>query len=326
MSDKSNKRYSEIHRTASGSNGVERFNQVLQKRYAMVSLDLIGDQIITGISIGGRLFLIAVGLSLIFGVLEILNFAHGALYMIGAYAVITVIENAIGNFWLGVIAAGIAVGVVGVIMEAGFIRRVYDRDHLDQLLLTFAFVLMLTDGIRIVFGSGSHVINPPEGLRFTIPLGQNFAIPSYRAFVILMAIVAMGALLLVLRTTNIGRVVRATSTDRDMAQLLGINVPRLYTGVFFAGCVLAGIGGAFAAPLQSVTPELGNQVIINAFVVVVIGGLGSFTGAFVGAMIIGLLIALGSLVVAGAGQLFPFLAMIIVLLLRPQGLFGEAEA
>lgn len=292
----------------------------------MVSLDLIGDQIITGISIGGRLFLIAVGLSLIFGVLEILNFAHGALYMIGAYAVITIIENAIGNFWLGVIAAGIAVGVVGVIMEAGFIRRVYDRDHLDQLLLTFAFVLMLTDGIRIVFGSGSHVINPPEGLRFTIPLGQNFAIPSYRAFVILMAIVAMGALLLVLRTTNIGRVVRATSTDRDMAQLLGINVPRLYTGVFFAGCVLAGIGGAFAAPLQSVTPELGNQVIINAFVVVVIGGLGSFTGAFVGAMIIGLLIALGSLVVAGAGQLFPFLAMIIVLLLRPQGLFGEAEA
>ncbi len=291
----------------------------------MASLGLIGDQIITGISIGGRLFLIAVGLSLIFGVLEILNFAHGALYMIGAYAVITVIENAIGNFWLGVIVAGIAVGIVGVIMEAGFIRRVYDRDHLDQLLLTFAFVLMLTDGIRIVFGSGSHVINPPGGLRFTIPLGQNFSIPAYRAFVILMAIIAMGVLLAVLRTTNIGRVVRATSTDRDMAQLLGINVPRLYTGVFFAGSLLAGIGGAFAAPLQSVTPELGNQVIINAFVVVVIGGLGSFTGAFVGAMVIGLLISLGSLVVAGAGQLFPFLAMIIVLLLRPQGLFGEAE-
>ena len=291
----------------------------------MASLDLIGDQIITGISIGGRLFLIAVGLSLIFGVLEILNFAHGALYMIGAYAVITIIENAIGNFWLGVVVAGVAVGVVGVIMEAGFIRRVYDRDHLDQLLLTFAFVLIITDGMRIVFGSGSHVINPPNGLGFTIPLGQNFAIPAYRAFVILMAIVAMVALLVVLRTTNIGRVVRATSTDRDMAQLLGINVPRLYTGVFFAGSVLAGIGGAFAAPLQSVTPELGNQVIINAFVVVVIGGLGSFTGAFVGAMIIGLLIAVGSLVVAGAGQLFPFLAMIIVLLARPQGLFGEAE-
>ena len=325
MSESSESDSFENSKTAEGCYRVERFNQVLQKRYAMASLDLIGDQIITGISIGGRLFLIAVGLSLIFGVLEILNFAHGALYMIGAYAVITIIENAIGNFWVGVIAAGIAVGIVGVIMEAGFIRRVYDRDHLDQLLLTFAFVLMLTDGIRIVFGSGSHVINPPGGLRFTIALGPNFAIPAYRAFVILMAIVAMAALLVVLRTTNIGRVVRATSTDRDMAQLLGINVPRLYTGVFFAGCVLAGIGGAFAAPLQSVTPELGNQVIINAFVVVVIGGLGSFVGAFVGAMIIGLLIALGSLVVAGAGQLFPFLAMIIVLLLRPQGLFGEAE-
>lgn len=292
----------------------------------MVSFNLIGDQIITGISIGGRLFLVAVGLSLIFGVLEILNFAHGALYMIGAYAVITIIENAIGNFWVGVIVAGIAVGIVGVIMEAGFIRRIYDRDHLDQLLLTFAFVLILTDGIRIIFGSGSHVINPPDGLGFTIPLSQNFSIPAYRAFVILMAIIAMVALLGVLRTTNIGRVVRATSTDRDMAQLLGINVPRLYTGVFFAGSVLAGIGGAFAAPLQSVTPELGNQVVINAFVVVVIGGLGSFTGAFVGAMIIGLLIALGTIVVAGAGQLFPFLAMILVLIFRPHGLFGEAEA
>ena len=292
----------------------------------MASLGLIGDQVITGISIGSRLFLIAVGLSLIFGVLEVLNFAHGALYMIGAYAAITAVEGFVGNFWVGVVVAGLVVGIIGAAMEAGFIRRVYDRDHLDQLLLTFAFILILTDGVRIVFGSGSHVINPPASLDGTIQFTQGLAIPTYRAFVILMSVVVMAIMFLVLKRTNIGRVVRATSSDRDMAQLLGINVPLLYTGVFFAGAMLAGIGGAFAAPLQSVTPELGNQVVVNAFVVVVIGGLGSFTGAFVGAMLIGLLIALGSLIVAGAGQLFPFLAMIIVLLWRPEGLFGEAQA
>jgi branched-subunit amino acid ABC-type transport system permease component len=291
----------------------------------MVDVGLVGDQIITGLSIGSRLFLIAIGLSLIFGVLDVLNFAHGSLYMIGAYAAIVAVQNAVGNFWVGVLVAGLVVGLVGVVLEAGFIRRVYDRDHLDQLLLTFAFVLILTDVVRTIFGSGSNVINPPVLLQFTIDFTDGLAIPAYRAFVIVASVAALGLLFLVLRTTNIGRVVRATSSDREMASLLGINVPQLYTGVFFVGSVLAGIGGAFAAPLQAVTPELGNQVIINAFIVVVIGGLGSFTGAFVGAYVIGLLIALGSLVVAGAGQLLPFVAMILVLVFKPQGLFGGAE-
>jgi branched-subunit amino acid ABC-type transport system permease component len=291
----------------------------------MVDVGLVGDQIITGLSIGSRLFLIAIGLSLIFGVLDVLNFAHGSLYMIGAYAAIVAVQNAVGNFWVGVLVAGLVVGLVGVVLEAGFIRRVYDRDHLDQLLLTFAFVLILTDVVRTIFGSGSNVINPPALLQFTIDFTDGLAIPAYRAFVIVASVAALGLLFLVLRTTNIGRVVRATSSDRGMASLLGINVPQLYTGVFFVGSVLAGIGGAFAAPLQAVTPELGNQVIINAFIVVVIGGLGSFTGAFVGAYVIGLLIALGSLVVAGAGQLLPFVAMILVLVFKPQGLFGGAE-
>jgi branched-subunit amino acid ABC-type transport system permease component len=292
----------------------------------MVDIGLVGDQVITGISIGSRLFLVAVGLSLIFGVLEILNFAHGVLFMLGAYVGIVTIESAVGNFWLGVVLAGLAVGVIGVALEMGFIRRIYDRPELDQLLLTFAFVLILTDVVRTVFGSGSRAISEPALLSFTIDFTDSLAIPAYRGFVILMSIVVLAGLFVVLRTTNIGRVVRATSSDRDMAQLLGINVPRLYTGVFFVGCVLAGIGGALAAPLQSVTPELGNQVIINAFIVVVIGGLGSFTGAFVGAYLIGLLIALGSLVIAGAGELFPFIAMILVLLLKPEGLFEGANA
>ncbi|WP_435196803.1 branched-chain amino acid ABC transporter permease [Natronomonas sp. EA1] len=301
----------------------------------MVSSGLIFDQIITGISIGSRLFLVAVGLSLIFGVLEVLNFTHGVMYMIGAYMSVAFVEGltlfgvinipALG-FVPGILAAIIVVGVLGIFIEGVFIRRMYGREELDQLLLTFAFVLILTDLTRFTFGSQSRVINAPAVLEGTIRFTPSLAIPTYRAFVILMSIVVMGALFLVLRQTNIGRVTRATSSDREMASLLGINVPLLYTGVFFVGAALAGFGGALAAPLQSVTPSLGDQVIISAFVVVVIGGLGSFAGAFVGAMLIGLLTALGSLVVSGAGQLFPFIAMILVLVWKPTGLFGGAEA
>ena len=301
----------------------------------MVSQGLIFDQIITGISIGSRLFLVAVGLSLIFGVLEVLNFTHGVLYMFGAYMVIVLVEGlpimgipmpALG-FWAGVVAAAVVVGAIGLLLESVFIRRVYDRDHLDQLLLTFAFVLILTDGIRFLFGSQSKAIDPPAVFQFDVAFTSSLSIPGYRAFVIVVSVVVLVAIFVVLRTTNVGRVVRATSSDRDMARLLGINVPLLYTGVFIVGAALAGIGGAFAAPLQSVTPDLGNQVIINAFVVVVIGGLGSFTGAFVGAYAIGLMIALGTVVgISGAGNLVPFLAMIVVLLLKPEGLFGGAEA
>lgn len=292
----------------------------------MVSVGLVFDQIITGLSIGARLFLIAVGLSLIFGVLDILNFTHGVLYMIGAYIGVVAIKAVSGGFWPGLLAAAIGAGLVGVFIEMGFIRRVYDREPLDQLLLTFAFVLMLTDVVRFIFGTGQSVVSPPALLRFDIDITQSLSLPAYRGFVILMSVVVLAAIFFVLQTTNIGRLVRATSSDRDMAALMGVNVSRLYTIVFFVGAALAGLGGALAAPTQSVTSALGNQVIINAFVIAVIGGLGSFGGAFVGAYLVGISIAVGSIVVAGAGQLVPFVAMIIVLLVKPEGLFGGAEA
>ena len=292
----------------------------------MVSTGLLIDQIITGLSIGSTLFLIAVGLSLIFGVLGVLNFAHGALYMIGAYVVIVAINNSWGGFWVGLVAAMLVVGILGALLESVFIRRVYEREEPDQLLLTFAFVLIIPDVVRFVFGSGSKVVDPPELLRFDLVLASGVSIPGYRAFVILASVVVMGGILLALRTTNFGRLVRATSSDRDMALLLGIDVPNLYTAVFFIGAALAGLGGGFVAPLQSITPSLGNSVIIEAFVVVVIGGLGSFTGAFIGAYLIGLMISVGSIYVAGAGQLLPFLVLIAVLLLKPSGLVGGVEA
>jgi branched-chain amino acid transport system permease protein len=288
----------------------------------LVSAGLLIDQVINGLSIGGWLFLLASGLTLIFGVMEVLNFAHGALFMVGAYVSIEVAQAVPGGFWTGALAAALAVGVVGVIIEMGFLRWIYDRDELDQLLLTFAFVLLITEGIRFIFGSQSQLTPGPEILQGTWVITEGVRLGYYRGFLILASVLVLGGILLALRTTNFGRLVRATSSDRDMALLLGINVPRLYTAVFLIGTALAGLGGALYAPVTSVDPALGNSVIINAFVVVVIGGLGSFTGAFVGAYIIGLSIAVGSVFAAGAGQLFPFLALIVVLLVKPEGLVG----
>lgn len=285
----------------------------------MVELPVV--EILTGLSLGSRLFLVALGLSLIFGVLGVLNFAHGALYMIGAYVTISVTQSLVGNFWLAVILGGLSVGLVGMVMEIGFIRRIYDRDELDQLILTFAFVLIIHDLVRAVWGSGSYTMAPPVALDRTVQIaGASFFL--YRLFVIVAGFVAMVAFWFVLQRTYVGRLIRATSSDRDMAQLLGTNVSRLYTGVFVLGSIIAGVGGALAAPLQAVTPGVGDQVIISAFVIVVIGGLGSFVGAFVGAMFIGLLQSFGTLWIRGADLLLPFVAMIVVLIFRPEGLFG----
>lgn len=293
----------------------------------MVSAGLVVDQVLTGLSIGAQLFLVAIGLSLIFGVMEVLNFAHGALYMIGGYVGVSFVQG-IGiapelGFWPGVIAAIFVVAIVGAVIEMGFIRRLYGRreEILDTLLLTFAFVLVLTDLIRIIYGSGQFTIRPPAGFQGTITIGGPFAMPKYRIFLIFVSVVVLLGLFAVLKFTNIGRLVRATASDRDMARLIGVDVSRLYTGVFFAGCALAGIGGALASPLFATSPAVGNQVIINAFVVVVVAGLGSFVGAFVASYIIGILIAVGSIIVAGAGQLLPFLVMIAILIIKPEGLF-----
>ncbi|RBI62109.1 branched-chain amino acid ABC transporter permease [halophilic archaeon] len=277
--------------------------------------------ILTGLSLGSRLFLLALGLSLIFGVLDVLNFAHGALYMVGAYVTISAATSVLDNFWVAVLAATLAVGVLGAVIEMGIIRRVYDRGQLDQLILTFALVLIISDLTRTIWGAGSYTMAQPELLRFNVSVGGS-PYPAYRLFIIVAGFVAMAAFWYVLQRTYVGQLVRATSNDRDMAAMLGVDVPRLYTAVFFVGSALAGMGGALAAPLQAVTPGMGDQVIIDAFVVVVIGGLGSFVGAFVGAMILGLLRSTGVLVVSGAGLFLPFVAMILVLIFKPQGLFG----
>ncbi|WP_241471227.1 branched-chain amino acid ABC transporter permease [Natrinema salifodinae] len=281
-----------------------------------------GDVVI-GLSLGSRLFLIAVGLSLIFGVLGVLNFAHGAFYMLGAYFALTLSTNLVGNFWLSVVVGALAVGVVGAAIEMATIRPLYERpeSELDQLIVTFGFVLVIHEAVRSVWGSQPYPTPVPELLNFSVSIaGSRFT--AYRLFVIVAAVVVMISLWLFIRKTYFGSLVRGTSSDREMASMLGVDVPRLYTAVFFAGSVLAGLGGALAAPMQSIGPSLGESVIIDAFIIVVIGGLGSLSGAFVGAMFVGLMQSVATQFVEAGSIAVPFLAMVVVLLVKPEGLFG----
>jgi branched-subunit amino acid ABC-type transport system permease component len=289
---------------------------------SLVPLIGIADVVI-GLSLGSRLFLIAVGLSLIFGVLGVLNFAHGGFYMLGAYVTLAVVTSVVDNFWLAAVAGALAVGVVGAVIEFAAIRRLYDRvdADLDQLIVTFGFVLVIHETVRFVWGSGSYSIDPPDVFNFSVTLGGS-TFNAYRLVVIGLAVGVLAALWLFITRTYFGSLVRGTSSDREMAAMLGVDVPRLYTGVFFLGSVLAGLGGALSAPLQSTSPALGDQVIIDAFIVVVIGGLGSMSGAFVGAMLIGMMQSLGPQFISAGSIAIPFLAMVIVLLFRPEGLFG----
>ncbi|ELY48032.1 branched-chain amino acid ABC transporter permease [Natronorubrum bangense] len=280
--------------------------------------------VINGLSLGSRLFLIAVGLSLIFGVLGVLNFAHGAFYMIGAYVALAVTNNLVDNFWLAVIIGATAVGIIGVLIEVSTIRPLYGRleGDLDQLIVTFGFVLIIHEAIRFVWGSQPlSRMDYPAALDFSVSIGGS-TFPAYRLFVIGAAFVVMLGLWVFITKTYFGALVRGTSSDREMASILGVDVPRLYTGVFFLGSFLAGLGGALAAPLQSISPALGDQVIIDAFIIVVIGGLGSLSGAFVGAMFVGMMQAIGPQFMAAGHIAIPFLAMVLVLLFRPEGLFG----
>lgn len=279
--------------------------------------------IVIGLSLGSRLFLIAVGLSLIFGVLGVLNFAHGAFYMIGAYVALAVTNQVIDNFWLAVIVGATAVGVIGALIEVGTIRPIYGRveGELDQLIVTFGFVLVIHEAVRFIWGSQPYSMDAPGALDFSVAIGGS-TFTAYRLFVIGAAVIVMVGLWLFITKTYFGSLVRGTSSDREMASMLGVDVPRLYTGVFFMGSFLAGLGGALAAPLQSISPALGDQVIIDAFIVVVIGGLGSLSGAFIGAMFIGMMQAIGPQFIAAGHIAIPFIAMVLVLLFRPEGLFG----
>jgi branched-subunit amino acid ABC-type transport system permease component len=284
-------------------------------------------QFLNGIIIAMAIYLIASGLSLVFGVLGVLNFAHGSFYMLGAFLVFTVTRHLLktvpGHFWLAVLIVPVLVALVGVAVEMGLLRFIYKADPLYQLLLTYGLVLMISDAVKLVWGAQNLSVLRPRGFEGSVALfGHQF--PSYNVWIVLpFSILTMIGLYVFLNHTNFGRIVRAATQDREMVGALGINVRLLYTTVFALGSWLGGLGGVIAAPMGAIYPGMDFDVIIDAFIVVVIGGLGSMAGTVLGALIFGLLRSFGILFVPQFETLFIFLLMAVVLIVRPQGLLGR---
>jgi branched-chain amino acid transport system permease protein len=281
--------------------------------------------LLNSLEIGLLLFVIAVGLNIVFGVLNVINFAHGGLYMLGAYFTYTVVAYLGLPFWPALVLAPLAVAAIAVALERIVLRQVYGRDVSDSLLVTFALLLVIDDAVRVAWGSGIHVVSPPPSLRGTVDV-FGITYPVYSFFVMGAALVAMLALWLFFVRTRAGRIVRAAAIDRRMAEGLGIDVPRVITGVFALGAWMAGAAGVVAAPIRAIAPGMGDRVIIDAFIVVVIGGLGSFPGTLLGALVLGLVYGFGGRYLPQVNLVLPYLGMALVLLLRPRGLMGKGAA
>jgi branched-chain amino acid transport system permease protein len=277
---------------------------------------------LAGLSTGMFIWLVASGLTLIFGVLGVLNFAHGSFYMLGAYCCFTVLRFTGEHFWLGLILGPLLVGVVGLVIERFFIRYVYHLALPYQLLLTFAFVLLFDDLVKILWGAGSIGSPVVPGLSGSIPIaGRPF--PVYNLFIIGVGPLSALGMWILLERTWWGRIIRAAASDREMAAAIGVRVPALYTAVFAIGTWLGALGGGLAVPYVGLlTPGMGETVIIDAFVVAVIGGMGSLKGAFLGALLIGLLSSFGIRFIPTFDMFLTFILMAAILLWRPQGLFG----
>jgi len=281
--------------------------------------------ILAGISAGMFIWLVASGLTLVFGVLRVLNFAHGSFYMLGAYVCYTVLKAMGGNFWLGLLLGPLIVALVGYAMERFLLRYVYHLELAYQLLLTFAMVLIFDDAVKMIWGAGSTSSPAVPGLSGSVSiLDRRF--PVYNLFIIAVGpLVALG-LYALLEKTWWGRIIRAASSDREMASAIGVKVPTLYTAVFMFGAWLSAMGGALAVPYVGLlTTGMGETIIIEAFVVVVIGGLGSLKGAFLGSLVIGLLSSFGTRYIPMLDMFLTFILMAVVLLWRPQGFFAEGS-
>jgi len=277
-------------------------------------------QVFNGLALGALLALISSGLTIIYGTLGVLNLAHGAMFMIGGYAGY-VAYGYTGSFVVAVIAGSLFVGILGVLIERVIIRHFYNRPHEDQLLVTFGLSIVFVELIRFMFGSQSQIVPPPPLFAGITSLGFLFY-PTYRLAVVGIIAVALTALFLVLYRTRIGLIVRAGIEDSVMVDALGINVYRVFMIVFGIGAMAAGFAGIVNAPVVSLSPDMGEAILVQTFVVVVIGGVGSFPGAVVGGLIAGEIISLTSMVNPGYAYVMLFAAMTLVLLVRPRGLFG----
>ena len=298
---------------------------------------LLIEQVLNGLQFGTMLFLMAAGLTLVFGVMGLINLAHGSLYMVGAFAAATA-AAATGNFLLALVAALAAAALAGALVEILVLRRLYRRDHLDQVLATFALILIFSEGTRSIFGSFPLYLDVPAFLSGTVRIGT-LSYPLYRLAIIVVGIVTAVKLWFLINRTRLGVQIRAGEADREMIAALGIDIARLYTVVFALGAALAGLAGAMIGPIQSVQVGMGEPVLIMAFVVVVIGGIGSIKGALVGAILVGLTDTLGRFlfpVLLGAvtdpasataigsalASMSIYILMALILIWRPTGLMG----
>jgi branched-chain amino acid transport system permease protein len=272
--------------------------------------------------IGMLLFLVAAGVSLIFGVLKVINFAHGSFYMLGAYVAFTLM-GLTKSFWAALILAPLVVGALGFLVERFLIRRLYGRSPDDPLLLTFGLSLAMVEGAKLVWGKIGLQVDPPKLLAAPVDLGfMNF--PIYRLFVIAVTAVVLLALWLFLEKTNVGLIIRAGSRDALMVRALGLDLNRVWLLVFGIGIGMAGLAGVLAGPMRGVYAEMGVEIIIDSFVVVVVGGMGSLAGAIVAGLILGEIVSLTTFFAPKLAELVIFIVMAVVLLVRPSGLFGEA--
>ncbi len=282
-------------------------------------LEILLSQIVSGLVVGGLYVLIAIGLSIIFGLLGIVNFAHGAFFTLGAYFALTLYQF-LG--WPAVILAPILVGAVGMIAEQLLIRRLYDKEPLISLIVTFALALLIEASVRLIYGGIGQPFSPPPFLSGFLIWGP-ILITQYRIAILATTAVLLLLLWLFLEKTSFGRILRAGSRDPEMVGLLGINLPRVLTWVFGLGCAIAGIAGVLAAPLWTITPSMATNAIMPAFVVVAIGGLGSFAGAVIAGLMVGVVIALTIQFYPTASGAVMYVFMALMLLLRPRGLLGE---
>ena len=282
-------------------------------------------QFMGGLTAAMFLFLIASGLSLIFGVLRVLNFAHGSFYMLGAYIawqVVHWVQPTGAAFWLAALGAALGIAILGGVIERLLFRFLYGREELYQLLFTYALVLILGDAAKFTWGTDQLSVSRPAILDggFEV-LGAT--VPYYNLFIIIIGpLIALGVYLMLTRT-GLGRMVRAAALDREMLDALGANVGWLYTGMFMLSAALAGLAGALVTPIQSIVPGMDVEIIVQAFIVVVIGGLGSFWGTFWGSMLYGQVLSFGILVFPGFSLFSVFALMAVILIVRPWGLFGR---
>jgi len=289
-------------------------------------MDLVtfGVQLLNDIQYGMVLFLVASGLTLVFGILGVINLAHGAFYMLGAYLAYWIAAYT-GSFWIAMVA-GVAIAfVVGLLLENVFIRRLYGRDHLAQVLLSFGLILVIDEFREIAFGKDVHSVAPPAWLAGSFQLTDNLSYPVYRLAICGFCLIVAALIFLVITRTKIGMIVRAGAENREMTRVLGIKFDVVNRYVFAVGIALAALGGIVIAPISTVFPGMGDGMLILSFVVVVLGGIGSVAGAAVGALLIGLTDTFGKVFFPSVSSILIYVLMAAVLLWRPNGILGRRE-